>query len=180
MIIKRLHQEHYENIELVFQYTTEFFYDVVLNESDFFNVTLVRKAFPSAVFKEFRSNLFADHVFNPRVFGLYAADELCGYLEVGDERHNRLRIHNLLIEMPFRGRGYGRALLKFAQELCVAESFRELVLETQSCNDPAIHAYRSSGFKVMGLDLTHYSLQDIANKEVRLEMMWAPKIASKD
>jgi hypothetical protein len=57
-----------------------------------------------------------------------------------------------------------------AKELARASGDRALVLETQTCNDPAIRFYRSCGLTVIGLDTTHYSNEDIAKKEVRLEM----------
>ena len=46
---------------------------------------------------------------------------------------------------------------------------RMLVLETQSCNDPAICFYRKMGFSLIGFDLTAYSQADVEKKEVRLE-----------
>ena len=48
---------------------------------------------------------------------------------------------------------------------------RMLVLETQSCNMPAIGFYLSQGFAIGGLDLFHYSNEDLERHEVRIEMM---------
>ena len=46
-----------------------------------------------------------------------------------------------------------------------------LVLETQSCNMPAIAFYLSRGFAIGGMDLFHYSNEDLEKHEVRIEMM---------
>ena len=43
------------------------------------------------------------------------------------------------------------------------------MLETQSCNDPAIRFYRKHGFALIGFDLTAYSETDVEKREVRLE-----------
>jgi len=44
-----------------------------------------------------------------------------------------------------------------------------LVLETQSCNLPAIDFYLKHGFELLGLDTAAYSNEDVAKGEVRLE-----------
>jgi ribosomal protein S18 acetylase RimI-like enzyme len=44
-----------------------------------------------------------------------------------------------------------------------------LIVETQSCNVPAINFYLKHGFKLIGFDVTAYSNEDIERKEVRLE-----------
>jgi ribosomal protein S18 acetylase RimI-like enzyme len=46
---------------------------------------------------------------------------------------------------------------------------RMLVLETQSCNVPAINFYLKFGFKLIGFDVAAYSNKDVERKEVRLE-----------
>jgi len=44
-----------------------------------------------------------------------------------------------------------------------------LVVETQSCNVPAINFYLKNGFELIGFDTAAYSNEDIERKEVRLE-----------
>ena len=56
-----------------------------------------------------------------------------------------------------------------AVEEARAAGARSLVLETQSCNDPAIRFYRKHGFALIGFDLTAYSETDVEKREVRLE-----------
>lgn len=46
---------------------------------------------------------------------------------------------------------------------------RMLVLETQSCNVPAINFYLQHGFELIGFDLAHYTNNDIERNEFRME-----------
>lgn len=45
-----------------------------------------------------------------------------------------------------------------------------VVLETQSCNIPAIRCYLKNGFKVIGFDTHAYSDADLEKQEIRIEM----------
>ncbi len=93
------------------------------------------------------------------------------FLEISQEDWcNQLRVNELLVEEGFRGRGIGHLLMEKAKEIARINGNRALVLETQTCNYPAIRFYRSCGLKVIGLDTFHYSNEDIEKKEVRLEM----------
>jgi ribosomal protein S18 acetylase RimI-like enzyme len=64
----------------------------------------------------------------------------------------------------------GRLLIGKAKALAKEEGFRELVLETQSCNIVAMDFYESCGFVVTGIDLSCYSNDDVTRNEVRVEM----------
>jgi ribosomal protein S18 acetylase RimI-like enzyme len=46
---------------------------------------------------------------------------------------------------------------------------RAMVLEVQSCNDPAINFYEKHGLHFVGLNTIAYTNEDVQNKEVRLE-----------
>ena len=74
------------------------------------------------------------------------------------------------MDEPYRHQGVGKALIEKSMDYARSKNLRALVLETQSCNEPAIRFYLSSGFRFIGLDSTHYSNTDILNREVRLEM----------
>ena len=62
-----------------------------------------------------------------------------------------------------------KAYIDRSLEEARAAGARSLVLETQSCNDPAIRFYRKHGFALIGFDLTAYSETDVEKQEVRLE-----------
>jgi hypothetical protein len=45
-----------------------------------------------------------------------------------------------------------------------------LVLETQTCDVPAINFYLKFGYELIGFDTAAYSNEDIEKREVRLEL----------
>lgn len=80
-----------------------------------------------------------------------------------------MRVWEFLVKKEFRRRGIGAALMKHAVEVAKQKGARMLVLETQSCDVPAIGFYLKQGFDLVGFDLAAYSNEDIERKEVRLE-----------
>ena len=95
---------------------------------------------------------------------------MIAFIETSDESwNNRLRIANLWVNESHRYRGIGKLLIARAIERAKNTGQRAIVLETQSCNDPAIRFYRTCGFKLIGLDANHYQNDDIVRGEVRLE-----------
>ena len=82
----------------------------------------------------------------PSLFGAFVDGTLASYVETSHERwNNRLRISNILVEAPFRGMGVGRALFEQAENRAREVKARAVVLETQSCNVPAIRFYEKMG-----------------------------------
>ena len=171
--IYQLDRQAYAQHKLVFRYTTKSYYEVYRAPDQIFSFQLVRQELEEEVEKEFEGILFAEYLEEPSVYGLSAGNQIVGFLEIARESwHNRLRITELLVETEFRGQGYGSKLIDKAKDIMRTEGYRELVLETQSCNTPAIDFYLKNGFIVNGLDLSCYSNEDIEKKEVRLEMVW--------
>ncbi|HSN94800.1 MAG TPA: GNAT family N-acetyltransferase [Anaerolineaceae bacterium] len=157
---------------LIFRYTTEWYYDVSLQDGpEGTTIHLERKPFDTSVEKIFDGQLFPDYSPNCRVFGVWLDDQYVAFLEVSQEDWcNRLRVNELLVKEDYRGQGIGHLLMQKAMEIAKTDGNRALVLETQTCNDPAIRFYRSCGLSVIGLDILHYSNEDIEKKEVRLEL----------
>ena len=60
-------------------------------------------------------------------------------------------------------------MIQHAVDVAKDTGVRMLVLETQSCNLPAIDFYLKHGFELLGLDTAAYSNADVAKGEVRLE-----------
>lgn len=171
--IKQLDRQSYAQHKLVFRYTTHSYYEIVRDPDQIFSIQLVKRDLGEEIEKEFEDILFADYLDNPSVYAIVVSDRIAGYLEVAPEAwHNRLRVTELLVLPEYRGQGFGSALINQAKDTMQAGGFRELILETQSCNTRAIDFYLKNGFQVTGLDLTCYSNEDIAKKEVRLEMAW--------
>jgi ribosomal protein S18 acetylase RimI-like enzyme len=73
------------------------------------------------------------------------------------------------MEEGFRRKGIGTLLVDHAIELSKKRGARMLVVETQSCNVPAVNFYVKHGFELIGFDVAAYSNKDIDRKEVRLE-----------
>jgi len=171
--IIELDKTQYKRFELQFTYQTDTYYDVLRDEDSLFSIRLVKKPFREEIHKEFVDHLFADHLEDPSAFSINSSDTLLGYLEVDRESwHNRLRITELLILPEHRNKGYGTLLMHHAKAIATQDGFREIVLETQTCNTKAIDFYLQNGFMVNGLDISAYSNEDVINKEVRIEMVY--------
>ncbi len=170
IIVRQLDKENYKGRKLRYEYRTCSYYDVVSEPGSVFSVKLVEKPMPRPTRKAFVSALFEDWLTSPAAFA--AGDGIdMGYIEVDREDwHNRIRVAELLVLEPYRGQGIGKALLDRVKFLAGQEGYREIVLETQSCNVPAIGFYLSQGFKVVGIDLSCYTDLDLERGEVRLEM----------
>lgn len=173
MDITLLDKDKYKGFILEFKYTTNYYYDVEIGSDEVFSIKLVKKPFDEEVYKSFTGKLYEEWQENPSAFSLSKDGQPLGYLEVDRESwSNRLRITELLVLDGYRHLGYGTILINKAKEIAEEEKFREIILETQSCNSKAINFYSKNGFRVNGIDLSCYGNHDVAKKEVRLEMVW--------
>lgn len=157
----------------VYHYTTSFYYDLeLLDKADgSFCFCLTKKAFEEPTEKQFEGSLFSDWLFEPVAYGAFDGDTLLGVMCLSvEDWSRRLRVAELWVDEPFRHQGVGKKLMAKAIDYARSKNLRGLVLETQSCNEPAIRFYHSCGLRFIGLDATHYSNDDILKREVRLEM----------
>ena len=153
---------------LVFEYQTDAVYEPVM---DGWKMDVVRRTIPEAVEKRFTDALFSEWLEEPAAFAAFDGEEWMGCVELNYERwNNRMRISNLLVEKSFRRMGVGRKLFETAVSYAKEKGARMLVLETQTCNAPAIAFYLAMGLRLIGLDLYSYTNQDPERNEVRLEM----------
>lgn len=170
MQIRELDQS-WKGKSFLFRYTTSYHYRVNLTNTPgeiYFH--LKREALPEPLIKCFESSLYSHWLINPKIYGAFEGETLQGFIELSEEDwNNRLRIANIWVDEEHRYQGVGKALIAKAIETAKAGGQRALVLETQSCNDPAIRFYQSCGFELIGLDTTHYNNNDIQRGEVRLE-----------
>ena len=172
MEIIRLNPELYKGKHLIMRYKSRFYYDIEISKADGgVDFSLVRKPFENEKEKSFEDRLIEEWLEKPQLYGASENGEMVGYLELSHEQwNNRMRVSNIMVEEPSRGRGIGRALMDRAYRAAVEENARMLILETQSCNDKAIAFYRSCGFNMIGFDLYAYSNNDVENREFRIEM----------
>lgn len=161
----------YKDREYEFIYETWKYYDIEVE--DFSEYKLVLNDFDGVTRKEFKSKLLEDWLEAPSLYGAFIGDELVGLIELDHEKwNNRLRVTNILVFSEHRGSGVGKLLMDQAVEKCRELNARGIILETQSCNYPAISFYRSFGFKLIGFDLTAYSDGDIEHREFRMELYY--------
>ena len=157
--------------KLEFKYFTEEHYAVtVLRQEDRWEIKLVLETLPKPIEKRFEGGLFQDFVDEPRVFAAELEGKQVAWIELGFQKwNNRMRIWELLVKEGFRREGIGTLLMDHAVKLSKKRKTRMLVVETQSCNVPAVNFYLKNGFELIGFDVAAYSNEDIERREVRLE-----------
>lgn len=173
MIVKRLGNE-YKGFQIRASYQTSYYYEVKQMESkDCFGVSFHRTPFPNPVTRGFEDTLLSDWLEDPFAMGVFEDDILLGFVELSKESWtNRMRIANIFVEAHARGKGIASILMKEAKEQAKKAGVRALILETQTCNDPAIQIYLHHGFRFLGCDLSAYTSKDIQRKEVRIELSY--------
>lgn len=163
-----LDSEKYHGHPLNFAYVTEKIYQVHGSEMGF---QLEEKALESPIQKEFTDHLFSEWLEEPVALGAFKEDRLIGVIEGSIERwHQVFRISNLLVDRAYRKNGIGSELMrKMVTHAAGITGCRGVILETQSCNYPAICFYRRQGFLLNRIDIREYSNEDIQRGEVRLD-----------
>ena len=163
-----LSKEEYEGYQLNFTYYTDRYYHVNASEK---GMVLEERKFPEPVEKHFPDRLFSEWLEDPVVLGAFDGETLAGVIEGSIEVwHKVFRISNILVMDSYRGQGLGRELMQRMLEYARAiPECRGAILETQSCNYPAISFYRRQGFQLNRIDLREYSNEDVQRKEVRLD-----------
>lgn len=173
MVITELPKTAYKSYQLQYEYVSNKYYEVIVKDG-IFNIELKLKDFEHPVVRRFSGELYEDYFEDGAIaYRLENDDETIGFLEISIEQwSNRLRITNLLIFEKYRNQKYGTLLLDKAKKVAHKQSVREIVLETQTCNYPALQAYFKNGFRINGIDLSCYSNKDVALGEVRLELVF--------
>ena len=152
-------------------YLTASYYDLsVVHELEVWRTEFTLKPLEKPIEKSYTSTFFAEHIEEPRVFAATLNEVHIGWIELGYEKwNNRMRIWEFFVKKEFRRLRVGSLLMDFAVRIAKEKGARMLVLETQSCNVPAITFYQKQGFKLVGFDSAAYSNEDIEKREVRLE-----------
>lgn len=161
--------------KLVYRYKSNSYYDVsITHKTDSWVVKLVLKPFEKPFEKTFVENLSGEaralFMEEPRVFAAELENKQLGWLELGYSKwNNRMRVWEFSVDENHRRRDIGTLLMNHAVKVAKERGARMLVLETQSCNAPAINFYLKYGFELIGLDVAAYSNEDVKRREVRLE-----------
>ena len=168
IVILPLKKADWKGRKLTFSYRTQGYYTFEVHG---FAFSLCHHPLKEAREMTFEGELFEDFLEMPEAYGAYLDGTLAGVIGFSMESwNNRLRISELLVFEGFRGMGVGSALMRAALRRGEAQGARMAVLETQTCNAPAIAFYRKMGFAPIGFDLYSYSNADPARQEVRLEL----------
>lgn len=168
--IKALNREEYEGYSFDVKYCTDKYYDVALIEGGF---QLIKHKTYKPIQKGFTDTLFSAWLEEPLVYGAFENDELVGFVEGSKETwHNLFRVSNLFVFENYRKQGIGERLLSYLIEKVKEQgTYRGIILETQSCNYAAISLYRKLGFHLCRIDTHEYSNNDVANHEIRLDLI---------
>jgi ribosomal protein S18 acetylase RimI-like enzyme len=170
MKIVELYIDEYKDYVLDCHYVTKAFYDVVIKKKKDIQIKIKRKKMRKQE-KKFEAKLFESYIEKPQVFGIFDKKKLIAVIEGSLESwNNRYRVWNFWVDKKYRREGFGTYLFKHMIDQAVKIGARAVILEVQSCNDPAISFYMSQGMHFVGLNTMEYSNNDIENKEVRLEM----------
>lgn len=87
-----------------------------------------------------------------------SADELVGVAATSFAAWNRRQVlSELHVASSHRRQGVGRSLFDRVRTVAKQNEAREIWLETQSHNLPAIKAYQRLGFRLTGIDMTRYA-----------------------
>ncbi|MCL2620184.1 MAG: GNAT family N-acetyltransferase [Defluviitaleaceae bacterium] len=173
MEISELSREDWQGHLLPFHYTTDEYYDVDISRSGKdFHVSFVKKPL-STPYKKLPDD--SESLFQPwwddiKAWGVVSDGKLLAAIETSIESWNkRLRVNELWVDKSLRRQGLARTLMNKAMERALLEKCRMIVLETQSCNVPAIDFYLNYGFTLVGFDAGAYQNDDLERKEVRME-----------
>lgn len=129
---------------------------------------------------DFPDKLYQDHWEKAFAWGIIeekdGRQELAACIETcPEEWSNRLLVTELWVHEKLRRKGIGHALMAIAKRQAVLEHRRAIILETQSCNVPAIRFYMQEGFELIGFDSCCYSNRDMDKREVRLDLGYFPR-----
>ena len=173
-----LPKETWKGTVVPIRYTTDTYYDLELTESEnAFTARLVKKQFDTPVTHtpeeyNFPDRLYQDFWEKAEAYGVVGeAGELLACIELcPEEWSNRLMVTELWVSDGLQGQGLGKRLMDKAKEIAVLQKRRAIILETQSCNTKAIGFYLHQGFELIGFDSCCYTNDDIARREVRVNL----------
>jgi ribosomal protein S18 acetylase RimI-like enzyme len=169
MKIVELNRSEYKGYELEYEYVTRFHYAVVIKKKKDIVISIKKKKMRKTE-KKFKDHLFEDYIENPKAYAIFDKKKMIGVIEGSIESWNkRYRIWNFVVDKRYRKEGYGKELFTYVLDIAKKEGARALILEVQSCNEPAISFYMKQGLHFIGMDTMSYTNNDIEAKEVRLE-----------
>ncbi|WP_367357428.1 GNAT family N-acetyltransferase [Mesotoga sp.] len=108
----------------------------------------------------------------PLTYGAFENCKELGLILFEREWNNSLRIWDILVWEEYRQMEVGKKLMDAARDYAISANMRRLVLESQSCNYPAISFCLKYGFELLGFDTACYSKRDIEKHELHHEFRY--------
>lgn len=149
-------------------YTTTEIYRVAWSESDaqtLFSLTLEPLAEPIRFDFPYTDDdiaRYAAFVPGDYCLGAYDGEALVGVaLGERQEWNNTVWVWEFHVAPEYQRRGIGRRLMAEVATRARAAGSRALVLETQNTNVKAIRFYRRVGYTLEGIDVSHYTNEDM-------------------
>ncbi len=174
-----LPKEAWKGVTIPLTTRSDSYYDLKITpmDGDGCTVSLIKKLSEKEIIHtpeeyDFPDSLYQAHWEKAEAYGVIGeSGELLACIEVcPEEWSNRLIVTELWVSDELRHRGLGKRLMDKAKEIAVNQNRRAVILETQSCNTNAIGFYLHEGFELIGFDTCCYTNNDIARREVRINM----------
>lgn len=171
--IIHLTSDKWRGVQVPMKYVSDSYFDVSVSCSgDSARFEFIKRAFDAPyVNSRAACVLYPEHWQGACAWGVVDDGRLSALIQTCPENwSNRLRVTDLWVDERIRRRGVARALMTVAKRQAEIERRRAIILEAQSSNSNAIEFYKSEGFSLIGFDSLAYSNNDIARREVRLEL----------
>ncbi len=170
MKIVELDQNQYQEYLIEDKYITKYLHLVKIKKAKGIHIYIKKKRIFRNKERSIQFKLFESHLEHGQAFGIFERKKLIAVIEGSMENwNNTYRIWNLYVTRRHRKEGFGTALFEYMESIAKSLGARAIVLEVQSCNDPAINFYEKHGLHFIGLNTIAYTNEDVQNKEVRLE-----------
>jgi streptothricin acetyltransferase len=153
-------------LPIISGYETQEIYTVEKIESDFqtiFDIHLVNleNSYWVSYYEDFNPedlHRYQGLVSQGYSFGAYLNNELVAFaLGEAFPQERLLRVWEFHVKDEFRRKGVGRALMEQVITKAQQDQLAMIMLETQNTNVQAVRFYRSMGFTIHAIDLSHYS-----------------------
>ncbi|AMW33168.1 Acetyltransferase, GNAT family [Fervidobacterium changbaicum] len=84
-------------------------------------------------------------------------------------RPDEFYISNVAVDKNYRGRGYGRKLMLFAEEVAKQKKFKKISLDVENTNVQAIELYKRLGY--VGTRVNRINLKNVRFTFIRMEKL---------
>lgn len=156
-------------VQLDSSYETNFVWQMnIENETQLARVSFKTERLPRTMevtypvnAKRLKLALPSDHCFLVAV-GQTSTDILAYLTMWRDEANNIAFIRDLIVHRPYRGQGIATKLLNIARRWARQRRIRQLIIETQTKNYPAIMFCQNAEFEFCGFNDQYFRNQDIA------------------